>query len=235
VRASVKVESKLRKHPWVASFLPLRLLESLLPIPQFPFNGDFARQKLLRDLTCGEFAIAIETGTHYGATTTYLREVLPCRVVSVENDSFFKLVASRRIPDLASSGGIILGDSTQVLGSLCPARQALFYLDAHWGSSPRLKELEIIMSSWKDFVVLIDDVFIPELALSGARYGGVPFDIASILSHVSSLDLGQSLAIYKPSREATETYQLDRGWLILTDRDEIMELLDISEVVEAVE
>ena len=235
LRLSVKVESKLGKHPWVTDFIPLQLLEALLPVPQYPFNGDVARQKLLRELASRDFGIAIETGTHYGATTTYLREVMACHLLSVENNSFFKRVASRRFPDLASSGELILGDSIQVLRDLRPMSRALFYLDAHWGSSPRLDELDIIMTSWREYVVLIDDVFIPEMSLKGASYGDVPFDVASVLGHLSGLELSSSWAVYRPSREAADRYQLERGWLLITDREEIQELLGFSELVDPVE
>jgi hypothetical protein len=115
-----------------------------------------------RDLKLEMF---VETGTHLGGSAAWAADHFSL-VKTVEWDS--QLFAKSRAR-LASFGNVecVQGDSVEWLRSWCPLPQPkLFWLDAHWtgiGDPPRenqcplLRELDALLSSVTDDVILIDD------------------------------------------------------------------------------
>lgn len=231
LRVSVVFESYLRRHPRLTKFIPKNALERILPIPKLPFNGDYARINLVRDLADEKFCLAVETGTHYGVTAAHLSQLMTCALLSVENDDFFFSIASRRFPELSNSKELRLGNSIEVLNGLAPTSRTFFYLDAHWGTSPRLSELRIILESWSDFCIMIDDIAMPDLSLNGAEYSRVPFTAELVMAFLEDLPSCPVLKVFRPSHYAIEAFRLVRGWLILTDREDLIRMLAGSKLV----
>jgi predicted O-methyltransferase YrrM len=133
-----------------------------------PFNGQNARQQIIRDLV---FSLRIEqfveTGTFRGTTTEFLANLLGAPVFTVESQPRYFSVAKKRLAQYPWVT-VELGDSRSFLRSfaskkeLCAPR-TLFYLDAHWERDlPLHDELAIIVEGWPNAVVVIDDFEVPD-------------------------------------------------------------------------
>jgi hypothetical protein len=145
-----------------------------------PFNGQNARQQIIRDLV---FSLRIEqfveTGTFRGITTEFLANLLGAPVFTVELQPRYFVVAKQRLAQYPWVT-VELGDSRSFLRGLASKeelreRRTLFYLDAHWGGSSLLEknapserdlplrdELSIIVEAWLNAVVVIDDFEVPD-------------------------------------------------------------------------
>jgi hypothetical protein len=133
-----------------------------------PLNGQRGRQALVRRLIDELKPTAvIETGTYRGTTTEFLHELADAPVYSVEvNPRFYgyakRRLAGRRRLDLR------LGDSRAFLRNLAadptvPKERVFFYIDSHWGAAvPLTEELRIVAQAWRDPVILIDDIEVPD-------------------------------------------------------------------------
>lgn len=132
-----------------------------------PLNGQARRQELVRRiLRAFPFEAVVETGTHRGATTAFLRAESGLAVHTVEADPRLYRYARRRF---RSDDGVRVfgGHSPPVLARLgrdsaVPACGVLFYLDAHGERPPPLlEELRTIGTYWSDWLVMIDDFAVP--------------------------------------------------------------------------
>jgi predicted O-methyltransferase YrrM len=133
-----------------------------------PFNGQNARQQIIRDLV---FSVRIEqfveTGTFRGTTTEFLANLLGAPVFTVESQPRYFFVAKQRLAQYPWVT-VELGDSRSFLRGLASkeelrGRRTLFYLDAHWERDlPLRDELAIIVQVWPNAVVVIDDFEVPD-------------------------------------------------------------------------
>jgi len=133
-----------------------------------PFNGQNARQQIIRDLV---FSLRVEqfveTGTFRGTTTEFLANLLGAPVFTVESQPRYFSVAKQRLAQYPSVT-VELGDSRSFLRGLASkkelrGRRTLFYLDAHWERDlPLRDELAIIVEAWRNAVVVIDDFEVPD-------------------------------------------------------------------------
>lgn len=161
------VEKLLRKAPpRLAARVDFFLVPAFRQAWGGPFNGQAARAALVKSiLEACPFDAIVETGTHRGTTTEYLRRISNLRVFSVESSPRYFAFSKLRF---RHDDGVVLqhGDTRDFLGSLtktCRDALLFFYLDAHWGGEyPIRRELEIIQSSWSDFVVMVDDFQVPD-------------------------------------------------------------------------
>jgi hypothetical protein len=128
-----------------------------------PLNAQLRRVELVRQLVaCCDFNAIIETGTHRGVTTAFLRHISGLPVFTVELASHrygFAKQRFRRETGIHSE----CGDSRTFLEKLARDPQishdrVFFYLDAHGGEDlPITEELEIVVERWSDPVIMIDD------------------------------------------------------------------------------
>lgn len=107
----------------------------------------------------------VETGTYRGDTVAELAPLVP-NVVSIELDHRLCTLAQARFVDDPSIT-IVEGDSATRLGEIVAdlREPALFWLDGHFsggatagdGACPIMAELETVLTSDLDHVVLVDD------------------------------------------------------------------------------
>lgn len=114
----------------------------------------------------GAIRTLVETGTYYGATAEWAAAHFDS-VITVEfSDSIYQKTSEKYAH--LSNIEFLFGDSRQQLTEILPklCEPAMFWLDAHWCSfgsygetdqCPLLDELNIIMDSPFDHIILIDD------------------------------------------------------------------------------
>jgi len=132
------------------------------------FNGQANRKLIFQTLLqIIKFDAIVETGTYLGDTTGYMATCSHLPVYTCEIDKRFNALARMRLRGI-SNITFALSDSRCFLRNLfvgkniLTAKRIFVYLDAHWYSElPLREELEIIFSSSKDFVVMIDDFKVP--------------------------------------------------------------------------
>jgi hypothetical protein len=129
-----------------------------------PFNGQRMRLKTIRSLVA-EFDpdSFIETGTFIGSTTRFFSgNGVP--VFTSEMKRVFWLLARLRL-GWRSNVTTVRCDSRAMLESLTQGRsfvRPFVYLDAHWwGDFPLTAELDLVLRSWEDVIVVIDDFRVP--------------------------------------------------------------------------
>jgi predicted O-methyltransferase YrrM len=135
-----------------------------------PFNGQNARQDLFRHLlqACRP-AVVIETGTYLGSSTDFMAECSRLPVYSVEADARNYGFAKMRLRK-HHNVELSLGDSREFITKFIESeankytnRALLFYLDAHWNEDlPLFDEVEKIVSSLSQAIVMIDDFQVPD-------------------------------------------------------------------------
>lgn len=108
--------------------------------------------------------VAVETGSQYGYTTSFLASVFN-EVHTIEIVPSSYQAAQNNLRHF-SNAICHLGSSNEVLKDILPALESkslLFYLDAHWEEYwPLLDELEAISKTHKDnCIIVIDDVKVP--------------------------------------------------------------------------
>ncbi|HET9948228.1 MAG TPA: class I SAM-dependent methyltransferase [Longimicrobiales bacterium] len=132
-----------------------------------PFNDQRGRALLCEQIAAsGPVEAVVETGTYRGTTTLFLARAFGAPVHSVEvvpRWHHYARLRTRHEPRIR----LAVGDSRAFLAALAtdpdvPKRDVFFYLDAHRpGDVPLLDELALLMRSWRDSVVMIDDFEVP--------------------------------------------------------------------------
>lgn len=132
-----------------------------------PFNGQQARQQLFRELVSAfDFRVVVETGSHRGATTAFLRASSRATVHTTEVAPRLQGYCRARFlfdPRVR----VHPCDSRELLARLLPrlARDAapvFFYLDAHWQEDlPLRDECALIRRHRVPAVIMIDDFEVP--------------------------------------------------------------------------
>ncbi len=107
---------------------------------------------------------AIETGSQYGYTTSFLASIFN-EVHTVEIVSSTYEVAQNNLRNFSNTI-CHLGCSTEVLKNILPGLESkplLFYLDAHWEAYwPLRDEIEEISKTHRDnCIIMIDDIKVP--------------------------------------------------------------------------
>jgi hypothetical protein len=132
-----------------------------------PFNGQQSRQQLFRDLVAAvDFRTIVETGTHRGSTTAFLRRTSRAVVHTTEVAPRLQGYCHARFlfdPRVR----VHACDSRKLLADLLPrlARDSspvFFYLDAHWQEDlPLREECALILRHRVPAVIMIDDFEVP--------------------------------------------------------------------------
>jgi hypothetical protein len=127
-----------------------------------PFNGQQHRRKIFGELqSFFGFKTIVETGTYRGTTTECFSSMPQVHVYTVESHPWsygycwLRFFSRRNVT-------VLWGDSREQIRRLMKsgdlARPIFFYLDAHWEDDlPLRAELEMILSTWSDAIVMIDD------------------------------------------------------------------------------
>lgn len=193
------------------------------------FNGQTHRHEIFAELVarCG-FDGIVETGACNGETSGYMAEISGLPVLTCEIDEKWYLEACRRVKGfdvmIAHSDSRWWLRENLAKDSFIAGQRTCFYLDAHWGTElPLAEEVETILASWKNCVVMIDDFQVPgDPGYGFDDYGGdKKIRIETIASSVAKH--GAS-AFYPKEPSSTET-GAKRGSCFIASAGEMAELL----------
>ncbi len=183
-----------------------------------PFNGQYFRQNIFIDLyrSC-EFDYIVETGTFCGTTTLFFAQNTGVPIYTTECSSRFYGYSRRRLRRL-SKVRQHLADTRTFLHSLSMPKDSrvFFYLDAHWEDDlPLAEETEFIVSSFSNFVIMIDD-----FAVAGD--GGYKFDDYGPGKQLSLRDFpfhrDVRISCYFPSRPGCHESGSRKGSIVLASQ-----------------
>jgi hypothetical protein len=178
---AIRVYERLLSYapPRLAACLDYFLVPGLRNAWGGPFNGQMRRAEIVEEIfRAVRFAAVVETGSHRGTTTEFLRRLSGLTVFSVEHARRYFEFSRLRFRDEPRIQ-LHLGDSREFLRELLvdsriPDGPLFFYLDAHWDAdAPVREELRIIAEHRPDVVMMIDDFCVPDDAGYGfdAQYG----------------------------------------------------------------
>ena len=131
-----------------------------------PLNGQVGRQRIMDDLIDRyRPSCIIETGTFRGLTTNWLAERFQGPILSCEASLRYFYQAKSNLMR-HKHVEVYRSDSRRFLASLDAAQPSfskpLIYLDAHWEQDlPLREEFTLIKSSFKTFVIVVDDFKVP--------------------------------------------------------------------------
>lgn len=181
-------------------------------------NGQVARRRLVRDLFDRfRFAIAVETGTHFGTTTGYFacEYDVPVHTCEVTPRYFH---AARQLLRELSDVHVHRLDSRALLRELAADGQTaslrtFFYLDAHWYDDlPLAEELDLIATHWTEWVVVVDDFQVPYDAGYGYdEYGG---GLSLTLDYIAPVLQRHGLGAFFPALPSAQETGARRGCLV---------------------
>lgn len=146
-----------------------------------PFHNDLQLQRLVIGAIDTGLEAFVETGTFRGDSLRWVAEAfpnLPC--FSCESSKIFYAWARSRVK--RKNAHVSFGESRKFLaGRLGSFRSCLFWLDAHWGENwPILDELQIILKSGINGVVLIDDFDVGMDGFGFDSFHGRPLNLESL-------------------------------------------------------
>lgn len=131
-----------------------------------PFNGQ-VRRTLQICLIAKDFKpnYAIETGTYFGTSTTYLCGLVTERTFTIEISQEYAKAAKKRFEKNYSDFEIecIVGDSEIEVIKILSAipnqnKNVIAYLDAHWtGKVPTTAEIEALYNWGENWIAIVDD------------------------------------------------------------------------------
>jgi hypothetical protein len=185
-----------------------------------PFNGQDARRLLFEEIFSGiRFGAIIETGTFRGTTTEYLHKTTGLPVYTVELQQRYYGYASarfafrRRVHVYCEDSRMFLNRIVEQLDQLGNPN-VFFYLDAHWGGQPPLRqELEAIFGRFESAVVMIDDFQVPHDP--AYAYDVYSDGTALNLRHIADLASVTGIATFFPRAKAADETGLKRGCVVL--------------------
>lgn len=184
-----------------------------------PFNNQAGRREAFSQiLAAHRFAAIVETGTYHGRTTRFMAEASGLPVYSIEaNEEHYR--AAQRFLAGCANVSLFLGDSDDVLPRLLESgkvadNNVFYYLDAHWEEElPLGDEIETIISTMTDFVIMIDDFQVPDDPGYGFdKYGpGRNLDLGYLRRFA-----GKGLFAFLPSCPSAKETGARRGCIVLT-------------------
>ncbi len=209
------------------SILPGRLAAGLDRLrPSFktsyggPFNGQLARQEMVKELfRTFALEVVVETGTFRGTSTEFFRNLTDAPIYTVEALPRFFYYSRRRFKEDQRTH-IYLDDSRRFLRTLAvdpavPKKQAFFYLDAHVHDDlPVREEVATIAENWTEYVVVIDDFQVP----GDPGYGFGDYGPGNQLTADHLPSAGGFLVLY-PKTPASEETGRRRGCCVLVAED----------------
>jgi hypothetical protein len=183
-----------------------------------PFNGQQGRTRIFLELLdLVQPKAIIETGTYRGTTTEFIAGSCPLPVFTLESDPhnyYYSQFRLRRFKNVR----VLQGRSQELLTRMSrdpgiPGEAVLFYLDAHWGGElPAREELGIIISNWREFVVMIDDFQVP----GDPGYGFEIYKNGSVQDLDYFGDLLSGLDVFFPALPSQTETGMKRGCVVLS-------------------
>jgi hypothetical protein len=181
-------------------------------------NGQVGRKQLVQDLFDRfRFAMAVETGTHFGTTTGYLACEYDVPVHTCELTSRYFYAARQLLREL-SDVHVHRLDSRALLRELAaagqtPSLRTFFYLDAHWYDDlPLAEELDLIATHWTEWVVIVDDFRVPDDA--GYGYDEYEGGLRLALDYVAPVLQRHGLDAFFPTLSSAQETGARRGCLV---------------------
>jgi|SRR6056297_57151 len=226
---------KQYKQLWDHIFNLEAALEWIINSPKFQaasnvgFNGQQYRKKIFMELmNTFKFDAILETGTYTGDTTGYMAKTSSLPIYTCELNKWFHDIAHRRLIEI-NNIHYFLGDSREFLKKLSSKnmknKKVFIYLDAHWYKDlPLKKEIEIIVSHWDQFIIMIDDFKVPD-------DGGYTYDHYSRKKSLTIQVFGQlfknnNLTPYFPSAASGLETGYKRGCVVLAPNGEVSKKME---------
>ena len=185
----------------------------------FGFNGDVLRASVVRAaFEAAHCSVFLETGTFRAATTLLAARLLRCPVYTSELNRNYWLLAALRCaplprvhPRLADSR-VFLEDMSR---ELPPPAVPFVYLDAHWNEDlPLQGEVDIVFSTWRRFVMLIDDFEVPgEPTFGFDTYADRPLSLDTVRFPFEKLDAPSG--VFFPAYKAADETGSRRGYVLV--------------------
>ena len=193
------------------------------------FNGQKHRKQIFQDLlNAFNFDAILETGTWIGETTGYMANTSNLPVQTCELNDRLSSLAKMRLqdhPNITFSVNDSRGFLKDIAKTDVVSKRVFFYLDAHGDKDLPLKgELEIICSSWKEFVIMIDDFQVP--GDDGYGYDSYEKDNSLSLKVFSRVFSDNGLVPYFPFLSSSDETGAKRGSVILARDGKFCETLD---------
>lgn len=194
-----------------------------------PFNGQFGRQALMKELLDRiDFCAVIETGTFRGVTTEWFAQVFAGPVFTVEINERYALYAQHRLRPFQNVK-LIQGDSRLVLRRLLTTElvepPTLCYLDAHWRSElPLWDEVRIIRDVLTCAVIVVDDFRVDD----DPGYMFDSYGDASLSSSDMPSDVRLGLQAYWPTLSSQDESGSRRGSIVFGVGEAIVQALSGS-------
>ena len=196
-----------------------------------PFNGQEGRSQLfLRLLDAIRPSAVIETGTFRGTTTVFMAEHFEGPIFTCEIDQRWYLTAQINLKRF-SNVDARRQDSREFLKAVFAETQddpLFIYLDAHWREDlPLSTELELILSSGRSVVVVIDDFAVPfDREYQFDDYG---LGKALTLELLAQVDR-KGASLFFPTLPAIEETGARRGCAVIGVGHAASELLSLAEL-----
>jgi len=199
-----------------------------------PWGAHFNNQKIRTQIfdkivDTVKVDLIVETGTFRGTTTNYMSQKVICPIYSVELSMRYYTFSKLRFKD-KSNIKIYNNDSRAFLRYLSSIEEwknkvIFFYLDAHWNADlPLDEELNIIFSTWKNVIIMIDDFKVEnDEGYKYDQYQDVSLDISYLRSVYK-----YNLNYYFPINSSEET-GAKRGSIVITNNNQIAENLNKNE------
>jgi hypothetical protein len=151
------------------------------------------------------------------ASTQFLAKNTNVPVHTVESNAKDFQLAKRRLR-FYPSVRVINANSVNLLNSLSLAQdtRTFFYLDAHWeGHLPLAEEVEIVLSRFEHFVIMIDDFAVPgDEGYTYDDYGpGKRLSLRDFPFHKDP-----RVRVFFPSRHSSQESGARRGCIVLASR-----------------
>ena len=185
------------------------------------FHGDINLINLIFNLSV-DVSEFIETGSFFGHTSYFYAKKFPninCYTCEIDKDHF--QIASKSLSKI-SNIDMYNQDSIEFLRKLIITdivnNKSLFWLDAHgYGFDwPLKKEVDLITSNFKNYLLFIDDFKVPGLEnkFHYDKYGSQECSFEYIKD-----DIKGEFNIYYPSyNQGTSYFEPPTGWCLITNQ-----------------
>ncbi len=186
--------------------------------PKEPFHNDLKMISIILEIF-KTTEVFIETGSFMGKTIYFVGKNFPkitCYSCEINKNSYD--IAYEQIKNL-SNVKLDLIPSPQALYNIKNIydkniynKKTVFWLDAHWGSTPLFDELKYITTNFKNFCIFIDDFTIPYD--KGFHTDG--YDIEKIKPYIMNIE---TLKMYMPNYSSNDDCCKNNpcGYIIITN------------------
>lgn len=197
----------------------------------YGFNRQFLKAaiivRLLRRLPVDAF---VETGTYTGATSLLVLAQTQLPVLTCESNPRFYRRAWWTLAPFGRRAWVCHADSRDFLRRVVTEQRCarpFVYLDAHWGKDVPLRgELEIVLASFADFAIAIDDFKVAaDDGFHFDTYGGESLEWSYIEQTV--LRTYPEVAVFAPAYPTGQETGGRSGWIMLASTSLAASIVEI--------